>query len=340
MNKNDLKRVSVIIPTFNGEKYIRDQINSIINQTYRPDEIIISDDGSTDGTLSKIPKEIIASAGIKLVVLTDNPKHGWIGNYEWASKHATGDYIFNCDQDDLWIENKIESVIEVFQKHPDALLVAHDMDFIDENGKQKEAVSKKNMFHRIIREGETVELSKKEFLSRACCESIFVSLVTCVTKELLEHAIPFPQQTAVDQWEPFCALCYGKVYYLHRVLARHRLHEANLTTGGTIGCVKKTIRVLKRMMTATFSINPYFGSKAMWEVMEQLHIEDTVARGEVKACYKLGVEKKKVAKAGRIVGVLKLLQLYKNSIRYRYSGKEEIIYDIVAILRGRTQSIL
>lgn len=339
MNKNDLKRVSVIIPTFNGEKYIRDQINSIINQTYRPDEIIISDDGSTDGTLSKIPKDIIATAGIKLIILTDNPKHGWIGNYEWASKHASGDYIFNCDQDDIWMEDKIESVIEVFQRHPDAMLVAHDMDFIDKKGKRIDVIIKKKMFPETIKEGETIELKKNDFLSRACCESIFVSLVTCVTKELLEHAIPFPQQTAVDQWEPFCALCYGKVYYLHRVLARHRLHEANLTTGGTNHRVKKTIRVLKRMMTATFSINPYYGSKAMREVMEELHIDDSIAWSEIKAGYKLGIEKKKIAKARRTIGVIMLLQLYRKSARYRQSGREDIIYDIIAILRGRTQSM-
>jgi len=99
--------ISVCMATFNGEKYIKEQINSILIQLDYKDELIISDDGSTDKTM-----EIIHKFDDKRIKLFENKNmHGYAHNFENALKQATGDYIFFSDQDDVWLPNKVEIML-------------------------------------------------------------------------------------------------------------------------------------------------------------------------------------------------------------------------------------
>ena len=107
-------RISVAMASYNGEKYIDKQLVSICRQTRRVDEIVISDDGSKDTTLEVIAR-IGASEdaqGIDFVVISDNPRHGYCGNFEWAIKHTTGDLIFLSDQADYSAQTCVTAVRE------------------------------------------------------------------------------------------------------------------------------------------------------------------------------------------------------------------------------------
>ena len=108
-------KCSVAMATYNGALYIEKQILSIINQTRRVNEIVISDDGSSDDTLEIVRKlaKSPEAVEIKFKILTDNPRHGFCGNFEHAISHCDGDYIFICDQDDIWLNNKVERVINL-----------------------------------------------------------------------------------------------------------------------------------------------------------------------------------------------------------------------------------
>ena len=100
--------ISVCMATFNGEKYIKEQIQSILNQLSLDDEVIISDDGSSDKTL-----EVINHINDKRIkVFTNTHKHGFTHNFENALNHANGEYIFLSDQDDIWAEEKVNKVME------------------------------------------------------------------------------------------------------------------------------------------------------------------------------------------------------------------------------------
>jgi len=96
-----MKTVSVVMATYNGEKYLREQLDSILGQTYAPFEIIIQDDGSTDGTVD-IAKEYVQKYGfIKLYVNEHNL--GFNQNFKSVAMKATGDYVAISDQDDIWL---------------------------------------------------------------------------------------------------------------------------------------------------------------------------------------------------------------------------------------------
>lgn len=110
--------ISVCIATYNGQKYIRQQIGSILAQLGENDEIVISDDNSSDDTL-----EIISSLNDKRIkVFVNTGTHGVTGNFENAIKHASGKYIFLSDQDDVWLPNKRENFIQAFDSGADVVL--------------------------------------------------------------------------------------------------------------------------------------------------------------------------------------------------------------------------
>ena len=105
--------ISVCIATYNGERFIREQIDSILRQLSSDDEIIVSDDGSTDDTIS-----IINSIDDKRIRIIEGPrKHSPTLNFECAMKEAKGDYIFLADQDDVWKPNKVEVCIKWLQNY-------------------------------------------------------------------------------------------------------------------------------------------------------------------------------------------------------------------------------
>ncbi len=101
---------SVVVCTYNGERYLKEQLDSLLIQTYRPLEIIISDDGSSDSTRQIIEKFRSAHAGL-VKVLENKAALDLNLNFMNAFKHASGEYIFPCDQDDVWKEDKVEMLI-------------------------------------------------------------------------------------------------------------------------------------------------------------------------------------------------------------------------------------
>ena len=123
--------ISVCIATYNGDKYIEEQILSILNQLSDKDEIIISDDGSKDKTLKVIDR--LDDKRIK--VFKNNNRHGVVPNFENALKHASGEYIFFSDQDDIWQSDKVKICIDNLY---DSDLVVHNSVVKFQDGEQSD----------------------------------------------------------------------------------------------------------------------------------------------------------------------------------------------------------
>lgn len=116
--------ISVCMATYNGQKYIEEQLRSILQQISDEDEIIISDDGSKDETLSII--STIDDSRIKIYV--NDGTHGFTHNFENALSKSNGDIIFLSDQDDIWTENKVQTVLKELEKVD---FVTHDCITVD-----------------------------------------------------------------------------------------------------------------------------------------------------------------------------------------------------------------
>jgi glycosyltransferase involved in cell wall biosynthesis len=209
-----MKLISVCLPSYNGEKFIEEQIESILHSPL-VSELLVSDDGSSDATL-KILKEI-SSKDCRLKIL-NGPQKGLHKNVEFLLKLAKGDYIFLSDQDDIWMKNKIPVMLEALKKND---LVVSDCIVID---KDKKVLFPSYFSLRPPKSGLFGNLIKNSYLG--CCIAFKKSIAT--------KAIPFPPKAAShDWWIGLIAETFGSVSYIHTPLIKYRRHINNLssTTG-------------------------------------------------------------------------------------------------------------
>ena len=206
--------ISVCMASFNGEKYIERQIDTILQNLSENDELIISDDNSVDSTREIIKSYMERDNRIKLV---NGPNQGVIANFENAICHAKGDFIYLADQDDLWDSKKVSHMQACFAKKT-CILVMHDADIIDgddivvENSFFKRRGSKPGVINNII---------KNSYIG--CCMAF--------RRELLDVALPIPRNIEMhDQWLGVLAETKGNVVFWDEVLFHYRRHGDNVSS--------------------------------------------------------------------------------------------------------------
>lgn len=138
-------KISVAICTYNGEKYIADELSSIITQTILPDEIVICDDNSTDRTI-EICNTFATKTKTKFNIIINTKNKGVVENFRQAISLCTGDYIFLADQDDIWIPQKIDIIIDYFNNNPNVDTIFTDAHLI---GAQGESLDKYSLWDTI-----------------------------------------------------------------------------------------------------------------------------------------------------------------------------------------------
>lgn len=197
------------MPTYNGEKFIRIQLESILSQIGNDDEVVISDDSSTDKTV-----EIIKSFNdSRIHLLENNSFHSPIYNLENALKNAKGDFIFLSDQDDEWTVDKVSVCME---KLKDCDLLIHDADIVDGNGIQT-AESFFKLNH--TKKGKFYNLLKNGYLG--CC--------MCFSKKLCEVLLPFPKELPMHDIYigNFAAFNGYRIKFIEGKLIHYRRHGNN-----------------------------------------------------------------------------------------------------------------
>ncbi len=123
-------KTSVALCTYNGEKYIKEQLDSILRQTVKVNEIVVGDDGSTDNTLT-IVQEVLSNSGIPFKIMVNPGPKGVSGNFYNTISACSNEIVFTCDQDDVWLETKVEKMLKCFEYNERALLVFSDAALVD-----------------------------------------------------------------------------------------------------------------------------------------------------------------------------------------------------------------
>lgn len=208
--------ISIAMATFNGANYVEQQLESFSRQTVLPDEAIVSDDGSTDSTVSLI-KQFAANAPFPIRVLKNPSTLGYAQNFSRALMECRGDFVFLSDQDDYWLPNKIERVLAEFQSDPSIQLVAHDLEFCRED---------------LTPIGQTkIERMEGMFDLDA---SYVVGMATALRGDWLKICLPIPQDVTHDKWLHRCAAAVGRKRLIRDVLALYRRHRSNATGDGAL----------------------------------------------------------------------------------------------------------
>lgn len=209
----DKVRISVAMITYNGEAFLREQLVSILSQLGPADELVISDDGSTDGTLDMIEEFINENAPIRLLA---GPGTGIKANVEHALRHCNGKYIFLADQDDIWAPDKVKEVLQCF-KTQKASLVIHDATVFTD--KMESPFMDSFFAFRHSGPGIMKNLWKNSYIG--CCMAF--------RRELLDKALPIPAKIEMhDQWLGILNDFYlKKSYFYSRPLLHYRRHPEN-----------------------------------------------------------------------------------------------------------------
>tara|TARA_B100000780_G_C21126955_1_gene457742 strand:- start:2470 stop:3270 length:801 start_codon:yes stop_codon:yes gene_type:complete len=215
--QKNLYNSSVCIATYNGEKFIAQQLVSILNQLKPNDEIIIVDDASSDRTLNEIRK--INDSRIELIVLDINIGH--VLAFEKALEKTNNEIIYFSDQDDVWSSQKCIKVLDKFYKENDSCLVVHSLSSINKEGK-------------LISDNWLAlpEVNKKgyKFLLSELFQSKIFGSAAAFKSTLLQIILPFPKFVyAHDHWLSICAGLTGNTSFMSENLVDRRIHDNNVT---------------------------------------------------------------------------------------------------------------
>ena len=133
-------RISVVVTTYNGKMHLEKQLLSLLQQERAPDEVLIFDDGSTDGTIELVQSFIRKNCLESWQFYVNAKRKGWKQNFMEGLRKAAGDILFPCDQDDIWYPKKLAEMTAVMEQHPEIKLLACDYRVIYESGALKATV--------------------------------------------------------------------------------------------------------------------------------------------------------------------------------------------------------
>ncbi len=220
-----IKKISVAMATYNGAKFIEEQLDSILNQTLPVDEIVICDDISSDNTAEVITKYISDKKLQNKIHFTVNDKNlGYASNFVQALRKTTGDCIFFCDQDDIWISDRVEKMVKVLENNTEICLLGSEFEPFKCD---KDAPNPHKWELKKFRNDDSIE--KLLFNS----ENIFIGCQGCtmvMTRDFINRVIDFWYEGwAHDEFAWKMALSEESLYFYHRKTIRRRLHSNNVT---------------------------------------------------------------------------------------------------------------
>ena len=207
--------VSIAMCTYNGSRFLEEQLISLVQQSYSNIEIIITDDGSSDDTVDMIKRYMAQYSNIKL---SENETNlGFVKNFEKAISLCRGEYIALADQDDIWKLHKIETFVNAIGTHS---LIYSDAELIDADS---------NMTGSFL-------IQPKKSLLKGPCASAFI-FDNCVSgntlmfqRALLDHVLPIPDEVRFhDQWIAFVAATYGAITYTDEAMTKYRRYADQVT---------------------------------------------------------------------------------------------------------------
>lgn len=220
--------ISVCMATYNGEKYLREQVDSILAQLNEKDELVVSDDGSTDNTI-----EILKSYNdSRIKIFHNKSRHGVNGNFENTLLNAIGEYIFLSDQDDVWLPNKVEICMQAMKKKDcvlhDCYVTNQKLDIISQSIFKDNNV-RVGVLHNIVKNGFT-----------GCCMAF--------KRNVLSEILPFPVKSKFyhDQWIGLKSTLKFSVAYIDIPLILFRRHSSNSSTASGKSLMNLTSKIYYR----------------------------------------------------------------------------------------------
>ncbi|MDD5157863.1 glycosyltransferase family 2 protein [Sulfurimonas sp.] len=263
------KKIVILLSTYNGEKYLKEQLDSLFAQTYKDFEIITRDDKSSDATL-----DILKSYNIRLMDINENlgAKNSFATLLRYAVENSNAEYFMFCDQDDIWENNKIQiSLIkmqETSEKFGDVPLLVHtDLEVVDE---------KLHIINNSFMNFQKIDPYKNKF-NNLIVQNTITGCTMMINRKLAEKCLPVSDRAIMhDWWIGLVASQFGKISFIDTTCIKYRQH-----VGNTVGADGFSFKVLFKTFYKIFSfdiVGQYkFQAKAFLEQFEDELDEKTKA---------------------------------------------------------------
>jgi glycosyltransferase involved in cell wall biosynthesis len=259
-------RVSIAMTTYNGGPFVLPQLESFAEQRLRPDQLVVCDDGSDDGTPSVV-EAFAASAPFEVRVERNPTRLETTPNFEKALSLCDGDIVFFADQDDLWMPDKIEAVVSVFRDHPETGAVFSNGRVVDEERRPLgydlwDSLWFSPAERAAVRGGSAVEVFVKHVVAAG---------TTLAFRGLYKPLVlPFPQlHDCHDAWVSFLIAAVSGVRIVERNLIDYRLHGANQFGLRKFNLIEQLEKAREQLAKKIFEHNVRFFRSARERLLAQ-----------------------------------------------------------------------
>ncbi|WP_292009520.1 glycosyltransferase family 2 protein [Chryseobacterium sp.] len=296
-----MMKTSVAMCTFNGERFLKKQLDSILSQTIPIDEIIICDDSSTDGTQKILSEYQIQFPHLFKVYINDDTLKS-VKNFEKAISLCTNDIIFLSDQDDLWLPSKVESFFKIFQKSTEIDVIASSAYIIDEN----ENRINKNTIWDIFSFFKARNIQYKYFEIFNLIGNTATGANMAFRKSIINEIIPFPDQHYHhDEWIALVSSLKNRFYFLDEKTGSYRIHDLQQIGGvffdnkkneksrliqrfnpynpdDSLRLLKRRFSILKKEKNKILSIKNYHNNHTFAEMLQSIEDYEVYLKTHLK----------------------------------------------------------
>lgn len=318
-------RISIAMCTYNGSLYLREQLQSIACQTFPPDELVICDDGSADDTV-RLLTAFASESLFPTRVYLNKERLGPAKNFEKAIRLCTGDIIILADQDDLWNLQKVARLLEVFERHPEAVYAFSDAEMVDHDG----ASRGKNLWEAIAFRERVNEFAGPGQLKLLLKQNLITGAAMAFRASFRDIVLPIPSGWMHDYWIVLLgsALAYGVP--VPEALFQYRRHTTQV-----VGWRKQTfLQVCKTSLAAS--------PEDSWQKVEDFRkLQERVTSDPSTRCPQecLRLLKQKEihlltrARTRSSTGISRIVRVLAEAVTGRYQRYSDSWYSIVRDLK-------
>lgn len=264
--------IDILLPSYNGEKFIKDQIESILNQTYQNWRLLVRDDVSSDSTV-EIVKNYTVKYPQKIILIDDEENHlGACQSFAKLLDYSTSDYIMFCDQDDIWLPDKIEvtlnRMLELEKIYNKPILVHTDIKVVDEN---------LNVLSDSFWKYQKVNPTLRG-LNNLLIQNNVTGCTLMVNKRLKKISVPIPKEAIMyDWWIALVASAFGVIEHIKGPTILYRQHGRSDTGAkhytvwfflSSLNRLSETQKSIKRIARQGKAFLEEFGDKLSKEQLE------------------------------------------------------------------------
>ena len=238
-------KIGVVLCTYNGERYLPEQLDSIFAQERLPDEMLVQDDGSADHTL-----EILAGYSAKApfpIEVVRNPQNlGFVRNFESAMARCNAEIIATCDQDDSWRFDKLKKLEQIFDAHRHVSVAFSDAEMVDEHLRPLGY----GLFQVLnVSPVDRDRISRQDFLPVVLRRNIVPGATMALRAASRNRVLPIAEGAYHDEWMVLIAAAYNELAFCAEPLVRHRQHAANrlgMRPEGFLDRIRKALHPQRR----------------------------------------------------------------------------------------------